>query len=204
MYASPSVWRRMYLLWTFRNFHRLPQQVLDKRQRQLIETLGRTALVSRRGPIAVRPIIGSVEDVQITGIEKRSLASSEKLIAICPRAAVGRAVGSDSIPIARNRGVSGNVTKLPKPPTTDLPRPVWATKVQSIKSKLCSFTAPGRRTYVRRDLRGAVIVIACVALAALALRLSEDRYVSSISSPRPYSPEPHSGQSATGDMRRTR
>lgn len=184
LYVSPSVRQRIYLLWTFRNFHRLPQQVLNKRQRQLIETLGRTALVSRSGPIAVRPIIGSVENVQITGVQKGSLASSEKLITISPRAAVGRAVGSDSIPIGRKRSGSTNVANFPKLPATDRPSQTSATKLQSIKSKLTTFPPPGGGTYVRRYLRGAVTALGCVAIAALAFHLRERRYVFSIMSPR--------------------
>lgn len=187
LYASPSVWQRIYLLWTFRNFHRLPQQVLNKRQWQLIETLGRTALVSRPGPIAIRPIIGSVENIEITGVEKRSLASSEKLITISQRAAVRPAVGSDSIPIGRNRSVSSNVANFPTPAATACPRPSSATKVQSIKSKLTSFPLPGGRTYAPRYLRGVAIAIGCVAVVILAFHLREHRYVFSMNSPRPSS-----------------
>lgn len=198
LYANPSVWQRIYLLWTFRNFHRLPPQVLNKRQRQLIETLGRTALVSRPGPIATRPIIGSVENVEITGVEKRSLASSEKLITISPRAAVRPAVGSDSMPIGRNRSVSSNVANFPTPAATDCPRPSSATKLQSIKSKLTSFPLPGGGTYAPRYLRGVVIAIGCVAVVILAFHLREHRYVFPMNS-RPALPS-SDVQSRTGGV----
>lgn len=198
LYASPSVWQRIYLLWTFRNFRRLPQQVLNKRQRQLIQTLGRTALISRPGPIAMPPIIGSVENVEITDVEKRSLANSEKLITISPRAAVRRAVGSYSVPIARDRSRSGNVANFPKLPTTDRPRPSSATKIQSIKSKLTGLTAPGSRTYMPRYFRSAVIALGCVAVVSLAFHLREHRYVFSMPSPRPAIAS-HDVQSPTSD-----
>lgn len=185
LYVNPSVWQRVYLLWTFRNFHRLPQEVLNKRQRQLIETLGRTAIVSRPRSIATRPIIGSVENIEIIGIEKASLARSEKLITITPRAPARRAVGSDSIAIGRSRSVSSNVANFPTLRTTDPPRPTSATKVQSIKAKLSSFALPGDRSYVRRYLRGAVVAIGCVAVVVLAFHLRERRYVFSMNSPRP-------------------
>ena len=43
VYAPASGWARIYLLWTFRNFHSLPQKVLNPRQQELITTLYRTA-----------------------------------------------------------------------------------------------------------------------------------------------------------------
>jgi hypothetical protein len=38
-YVSPSFVERVQLLWMFRNFHILPQQVLSRHERQLIEML---------------------------------------------------------------------------------------------------------------------------------------------------------------------
>jgi TonB family protein len=43
IYASASGWDRIYLLWTFRNFRSLPQNVLSLRQQQLIGSLYRQA-----------------------------------------------------------------------------------------------------------------------------------------------------------------
>jgi hypothetical protein len=38
-YVAPSFVERIQLLWMFRNFHILPQQVLSRHERQLIEML---------------------------------------------------------------------------------------------------------------------------------------------------------------------
>jgi TonB family protein len=197
LYVSPSVWQRVYLLWTFRNFHRLPQQVLNRRQRQLIERLGRTAVVLRRGPLALRPIIGSVENVEIAGAEKESSARSNTLISMSPRVAVRRAVGFDSIPVGRNRSTASTVASFPTPPTTNRPKPKL---LQSVKSAFSRFTLRGVRAHaLRRRLRGALVAIGCIALATVALYWHETREVSSTSFPLPVIPssdmQPRSGTS---------
>src|SRR5437660_10950519 len=46
-YARPTFWQRIYLLWTFRNFHRLPKEVLNRRQQKLIDKLCWSETVSR-------------------------------------------------------------------------------------------------------------------------------------------------------------
>ena len=38
-YVAPSFVERIQLLWMFRNFHILPQQVLSRHERQLVEML---------------------------------------------------------------------------------------------------------------------------------------------------------------------
>ena len=60
LYVNPSLWERLYLLWTFRNFHRLPEQVLNPRQQRLIEKLRRTSVVARSGPLARTALIGAI------------------------------------------------------------------------------------------------------------------------------------------------
>ena len=49
LYVTLSLWERIYLLWTFRNFHNLPKQVLNRRQQQLIDELCRSAMAERYG-----------------------------------------------------------------------------------------------------------------------------------------------------------
>ena len=39
IYARTSGWQRVYLLWIFRNFRRLPQKILTSRQQKLVATL---------------------------------------------------------------------------------------------------------------------------------------------------------------------
>ena len=42
MRVELSLWQRMYLLWTFRNFHELSIRLLNRRQRALVNDLYRT------------------------------------------------------------------------------------------------------------------------------------------------------------------
>jgi hypothetical protein len=62
-YVQPSLAQRAYLIWTFRNFFSLPQQVLRPRERRLID-----ALFSEKRFVSIRmmgapdrPVIGRVE-----------------------------------------------------------------------------------------------------------------------------------------------
>src|ERR1700685_3154323 len=62
-YIQPDLVQRAYLLWTFRNFFSLPQQVLLPWERRLIDRLwseGRFVSVSVSGA-AERPVIGRIE-----------------------------------------------------------------------------------------------------------------------------------------------
>lgn len=62
-YVQPNFVQRLYLLWTFRNFFSLPQQVLRPGERRLIERLrneNRFVSLSSPGRPAA-PIIGRVE-----------------------------------------------------------------------------------------------------------------------------------------------
>jgi protein TonB len=115
MYARPSIGERIYLLWTFRNFRRLPQQVLNARQRQLIEKLVQTSSLRRQGAAVGFPIIGVVENVQVMPERKaEAAAKAGKLVEISTSAAeipMRRAVGSERIsippaPEARSRSAT--------------------------------------------------------------------------------------------------
>ena len=78
LYASPSLGERIYLLWTFRNFRRLPRQVLNERQSRLIEKLTHAPMLRQR---ALSPIIGSVENVRLaSGRKSEAAARAYKLI----------------------------------------------------------------------------------------------------------------------------
>src|SRR5437763_7982630 len=61
-YARPSLWERLYLVWTFRNFHALPKEVLNSRQRRLADKLCHSVDFTVRGPIIRFPIIGVIEN----------------------------------------------------------------------------------------------------------------------------------------------
>jgi len=62
-YVQPDFVGRAYLIWTFRNFVSLPQQVLRPSERRLIDRLvSENRFVSRRAHgTADRPVIGRVE-----------------------------------------------------------------------------------------------------------------------------------------------
>src|ERR1700736_4190357 len=106
VYVSPSFWERIYLLWTFRNFHSLPKQVLNRHQRHLIDKLCRAAIVSRNGPIAGTSIIGAVENVYLMPDFKTEGAATTKLLEMSTTSAdvaASRAVGSEGISIRSSR-----------------------------------------------------------------------------------------------------
>ncbi len=75
-YVTASGWDRVYLLWMFRNFRSLPQNVLSPRQKQLIGSLYRAA--SNYGPDEVHGAVavGTVEDCRPSSLA--ALPSSVK------------------------------------------------------------------------------------------------------------------------------
>jgi len=63
-YIRPSFRDRLHLLWIFRHFHRLPQQVLRSREQRFIESLCQSdQFVSglRRNGLEEAPVIGTLE-----------------------------------------------------------------------------------------------------------------------------------------------
>jgi hypothetical protein len=63
-FVRPTFWQRLYLLWTFRHFELLPLQVLNSRQRQLIDDLcadQRFVTGAEAAGIEDAPILGTVE-----------------------------------------------------------------------------------------------------------------------------------------------
>ena len=61
IYAPASGWDRVYLMWTFRNFHSLPQTVLNPRQQQLIGSLYRAAANHPAHEMYEAAVVGTVE-----------------------------------------------------------------------------------------------------------------------------------------------
>jgi hypothetical protein len=62
-YVQPNLVQRAHLMWTFRNFFSLPQQVLRRRERRLIDRLwSENKFVSLSAAGAQdRPVIGRIE-----------------------------------------------------------------------------------------------------------------------------------------------
>ena len=63
VYARPSFWERLYLVWMFRNFRCLPKEVLTHHQQRLIDKLCQVAV--RQRSIADSEVIGIVENVRL-------------------------------------------------------------------------------------------------------------------------------------------
>lgn len=103
-YVRPSGWARIYLLWTFRNFHRLPEKVLNRRQLRLIEGLCRTALVAADRTIPRSCILGVVENVRLKAVSRIAAMPASEHIQTAARAPVisQRAVGAELIGMPPN------------------------------------------------------------------------------------------------------
>jgi len=99
VYVNPSFSERLYLLWTFRNFHRLPVEVLNRHQRQMIERLGQTAVVATQGRVPQSSLIGSVENIEIAGLSAANAAAdTSKVVSMtAPLTFVGKAAGSEAV-----------------------------------------------------------------------------------------------------------
>ncbi len=64
-YIQPTFWERLYLLWIFRHFPTLPQQVLHFREQRFFESLCRSdRYVSRmrKNGLDDAPVIGTLEN----------------------------------------------------------------------------------------------------------------------------------------------
>jgi len=63
-YIKPELPQRLYLLWMFRHFHMLPQQVLSRRQQKLISSLctrPRSAVSAYANGLEDMPVLGTVD-----------------------------------------------------------------------------------------------------------------------------------------------
>jgi hypothetical protein len=65
IYVCPSKWQRLRLLWTFRHFHVLPQQILSRRDQHLIEKLSRSAVITPAQPVPRSAVLGVVEKPRV-------------------------------------------------------------------------------------------------------------------------------------------
>ena len=108
VYISPSLWERVCLLWTFRNFHSLPRQVLNHREQHLIDNLCRTGII-RRAPVTRTSVIGIVENVELLPESKvEASTSAGKLVRMrvpVQDAVAPKAVGSEGIAVPSNRAI---------------------------------------------------------------------------------------------------
>ena len=87
-YLQPSLFQRVVLLWTFRNFPSLPQQVLRPHERRMIDRLcNQNCFISLSAAgSGDRPVIGRVErrylaPVEVMAVRKPVASSSQSAIA---------------------------------------------------------------------------------------------------------------------------
>ena len=115
VYVSPSFSERLYLMWTFRNFHRLPVQVLNPHQQQLIERLSQTAVVAKQGPVPQSSLIGSVENIELALVsEAKAAADTGKVVRMsAPLTLVGKAAGSEAITTQTRRNLTDRLLRFP-------------------------------------------------------------------------------------------
>jgi TonB family protein len=95
VYVTPSLWQRVYLVWTFRNFRSLPKQVLNRRQRHLIDDLCHAPVLIRKRPLGTS-VIGAVENVIIpeTKLEAAPAVGNVIEMRVRNRAAQAAAAGA--------------------------------------------------------------------------------------------------------------
>ena len=119
-YAKPSLWERLYLVWTFRNFHALPKEVLNPRQRRLAEKLCQSVDFTVRGPIIRFPIIGVIENAAPAPVAKtQAFPAASNLVEMTATKAefeVPRAVASGEISLrtanpAQNQPFMGTLAR---------------------------------------------------------------------------------------------
>jgi TonB family protein len=107
VYVTPSFRQRLYLLWTFRNFHRLPLEVLNRHQKQLINSLSQTASIAGKSSVATTFLIGSVENVYLAPQRNTEAAAiTSKLLKMSAQVTDGvsaHAVGAEGVSISRRR-----------------------------------------------------------------------------------------------------
>ena len=72
LYVRPTGWQRLYLRWTFRNFHNLSLQILNRRQKRLIENLSRSAILTPAEHVPATAVIGIVENMTVLALPSKA------------------------------------------------------------------------------------------------------------------------------------
>jgi hypothetical protein len=108
--AEPTFWQRVYLLWTFRNFHQLSPLLLNPRQTALINDLFRQHAVTNVHEYEAGLEIGIVEDFVPSAIEIDTMPTarcdaSRTMKAKPPEQAAGQSVAPRVIPIAKSHAM---------------------------------------------------------------------------------------------------
>ena len=101
--AEPTFWHRVYLLWTFRNFHQLSPLLLNPRQTALINNLFRQHAVMDPREFEPHLEIGIVEDFVPPAIEIDTIPTADASRAMktkSPDQVAGQSVAPRVRPIA--------------------------------------------------------------------------------------------------------
>jgi len=70
-YIELSFWQRVYFLWIFRYFDKLPQQVLSAREQRLVDSLCvEQRFISLRSTVDEAPLIGTLERLPLKQVEE--------------------------------------------------------------------------------------------------------------------------------------
>jgi TonB family protein len=186
VYLRPSFWERIYLLWTFRHFRSLPQLVLNRHQRQLIDRLSRTAIASRNEPISRTSIIGAVENVCLMrGWKTEAVATTSKLVEMRTSSAdfaAPQAVGYEGISIRSNRAAHtrtdiGRSRRRAKLQYISGPKQDSAKQSEAKEASSAPVDSATRRAGIRNKLGWIAVASFGVALPGILLYFRERRLV---------------------------
>jgi hypothetical protein len=88
-YIELTFWQRVYFLWIFRYFDKLPQQVLSVRQQRLVDSLCvEQRFITLRATVDTARLIGTLERIPLKQMEeapqKRPVASVTDAAAATP------------------------------------------------------------------------------------------------------------------------
>ena len=171
LYVCPTGWQRLYLRWTFRNFHSLPREILNARQRRLIEALCRSAVMSPAERVPASAIIGVVENFRVLAMP--SVGEETE-------AANGVQPGQDKLPVLQARAENSvwpeTATSAPhlSPETSrpsvgpEIPVDTPASNPQDHDQSAAEHTVrPSRREQNRR--LWAIAAVSCAAITVLLL-----------------------------------
>ena len=106
LYVCPTGWQRLYLRWTFRNFHSLPREILNARQKRLIDYLCRSALVGPAERVPSSTVIGIVENVKVLPLPSTGEAAEP--------AKAAPAVAQQRLPVLQARGENDLQSEAPR------------------------------------------------------------------------------------------
>jgi len=84
VYAPVSGWNQAYLLWTFRNFRSLPQNVLNPRQQQLMASLYRDASEHSLRGLSDAFVVGRIEEFDPDKLATVSTSRKDRTPALSP------------------------------------------------------------------------------------------------------------------------